>query len=163
MIRRLALASTGFARDGFYPEIVKMQAQVSGAMAGAMKGTPMYKSYLAVAPTPGDFPRLLEMGAWMRTPYDWSSEVPKPDDARDARPWGQRHVPAGPRRGVLPAARRRVAQCRLAARAHGDEPLGDPAGPHPLRHLPRARAHSDGDAFLNGEKRSSDWSGEAKP
>jgi hypothetical protein len=40
MIRRLALASTGFARDGFYPEIVKMQAQVSGAMAGAMKDTP---------------------------------------------------------------------------------------------------------------------------
>jgi hypothetical protein len=62
MIRRLALASTGFARDGFYPEIVKMQAQVSGAMAGAMKDTSMYKSYVAVAPAPGDFPRLLRDG-----------------------------------------------------------------------------------------------------
>jgi hypothetical protein len=58
MIRRLALASTGFARDGFYPEMVKMQAQVSGAM----KDTSMYKSYVAVAPAPGDFPRLLRDG-----------------------------------------------------------------------------------------------------
>jgi hypothetical protein len=58
MIRRLALASTGFARDGFYPEMVKMQAQVSGAM----KDTSMYKSYVAVAPAPGDFPRPLRDG-----------------------------------------------------------------------------------------------------
>jgi hypothetical protein len=58
MIQRLALASTGFARDGFYPEMVKMQAQVSGAM----KDTSMYKSYVAVAPAPGDFPRLLRDG-----------------------------------------------------------------------------------------------------
>ena len=36
----------------------------------------MYKSYVAVAPHPEDFPRLLDrMGELMRTPYDWSADV----------------------------------------------------------------------------------------
>jgi len=75
-VRRLVIASAGFARDGFYPEMLPMQAQVGAAMADAMKDTPMYKSYVAVAPHPGDFPRLLDqMGALMRTPYDWSEDV----------------------------------------------------------------------------------------
>jgi hypothetical protein len=30
------------------------------AMADAMKATPMYKSYAAIAPRPQDFPRLLD-------------------------------------------------------------------------------------------------------
>lgn len=38
----------------------------------------MYKSYVAVAPRPGDFPRLLDaMGAFMRQSYDWSADVKK--------------------------------------------------------------------------------------
>ncbi len=51
-VRRLALVSGGFAQDGFYPEMLPMQAQVGAAMADAMKGTPMYESYMAVAPDP---------------------------------------------------------------------------------------------------------------
>ncbi len=75
-VRRLALVSTGFAQDGFFPEMLPMQAQVGAAMAEQMKGTPMYKSYMAVAPHPEDFPKLLDrMGAWMRTPYNWADEV----------------------------------------------------------------------------------------
>ena len=36
----------------------------------------MYKSYIAVAPKPQDFPRLLDaMGEFMRQPYDWSASV----------------------------------------------------------------------------------------
>jgi pimeloyl-ACP methyl ester carboxylesterase len=47
-------------------------------MAEMMKGTPMYTSYVAVAPKPEDFPRLLDaMGAMMRKPYDFSADVPK--------------------------------------------------------------------------------------
>jgi len=47
-------------------------------MAEAMKDTPMYKSYAAVAPHPEDFPKLLDrMGAYMRKPYDWSEDVEK--------------------------------------------------------------------------------------
>ncbi len=76
VVRRLALVSAGYARDGFYPEMLPMQAAVSGAMADMMKDTPMYKSYMAVAPKPDDFPKLLDrMGEYMRVPYDWSDEV----------------------------------------------------------------------------------------
>lgn len=75
-VRRAVLVSTGFAQDGFYPEMLPQQAAVGAAMAEQMKETPMYKSYAAVAQRPGDFPRLLDqMGALMRQPYDWSADV----------------------------------------------------------------------------------------
>ncbi len=78
MVRRLVLVSAGFAQDGFYPEMLPMQAQVGAAMAEQMKDTPMYKSYVARAPKPQDFPRLLDrMGELMRQPYDWSADVKK--------------------------------------------------------------------------------------
>ena len=55
-----------------------MQAQVGAAMADAMKDTPMYQSYVAVAPHPEDFPKLLDrMGVLMRTDYDWSEDAKK--------------------------------------------------------------------------------------
>jgi len=77
-VRRLVLVSTGFAQDGFHPEMLPMQAAVSAAMAPAMKDTPMYKSYVAIAPNPSEFPTLLDrMGEWMRTPYDWREDVKK--------------------------------------------------------------------------------------
>ncbi|TIU44534.1 MAG: alpha/beta hydrolase, partial [Mesorhizobium sp.] len=54
------------------------QAQVSAAAAPFMKDTPMYKSYVAVAPHPDDFPRLLDtLGAFMRNERDFSADVPK--------------------------------------------------------------------------------------
>jgi pimeloyl-ACP methyl ester carboxylesterase len=76
MVRRLALVSTGFSQDAFYAEMLPQQAQVSGAIADQMKGTPLYESYAAVAPHPEDFPRLLDrMGEEMRQPYDFSEDV----------------------------------------------------------------------------------------
>jgi pimeloyl-ACP methyl ester carboxylesterase len=78
MVRRLALVSAGFARNGFHPEMLPMQAQVGAGMAEMMKETPMYQSYAAVAPHPADFPKLLDrMGELMRTPYDWADDVRK--------------------------------------------------------------------------------------
>ena len=78
MVRRLALVSTLFAQDGFYPELLPQQAAVSAAMAEQMKETPMYKSYVAIAPHPEDFPKLLDrMGAFMRKSFDWSADVKK--------------------------------------------------------------------------------------
>jgi pimeloyl-ACP methyl ester carboxylesterase len=77
-VRRLALVSAGYAKDGFYPEMIEAQAKVGAGMAEFMKNTPMYKSYRAVAPNPDDFPRLLDaMGDFIRRPYDWSGEVAK--------------------------------------------------------------------------------------
>ncbi|MDE3056964.1 MAG: alpha/beta hydrolase [Bacteroidota bacterium] len=76
MVRRLVLVSTGYAQDGFYPEMLPMQAAVGSAMADQMKESPIYKGYVAVAPHPEDFPKLLDrMGELMRTKYDWSEDV----------------------------------------------------------------------------------------
>ena len=78
MVRRLALVSTPYSQDGFYPEMLPQQAALGAAMAEQMKETPMYKSYVAIAPHPEDFPKLLDqMGAYMRKPYDWSADVKK--------------------------------------------------------------------------------------
>ena len=77
-VRRLVIASAGYAQDGFYPEMLPMQAAINGAAAEHMRDTPMYRSYRAIAPRPEDFPALLDrMGAYMRKPFDWSAEVPK--------------------------------------------------------------------------------------
>lgn len=75
-VRRLVVVSAPFAQDGFYPEMLPQQAAVGASMAPMMKETPMYKAYVAVAPRPEDFPRLLDrMGELMRTPYDWRKDV----------------------------------------------------------------------------------------
>lgn len=75
-VRRMALVSAGFAQDGFYPEMLPMQAQVGAGMAEMMKDTPMYQSYAAVAPDPSRFPELLDrMGAFMRKPYNFAEDV----------------------------------------------------------------------------------------
>jgi len=78
LVRRLAVISGPYAQSGFFPEMLPQQAAVGSAMAEQMKETPMYKSYVAVAPNPKDFPRLLDrMGELMRRPYDWSEDVKK--------------------------------------------------------------------------------------
>jgi pimeloyl-ACP methyl ester carboxylesterase len=66
-VRRLVLVSTPFAQDGFFPEMLPQQAAVGAAMVPMMKNTPIYQSYIAIAPHPEDFPRLLDrMGEYMR-------------------------------------------------------------------------------------------------
>ncbi len=78
MVRRLVLVSAPYAQDGFYPEILPQQAALGAAMAEQMKEMPMYKSYVAIAPHPEEFPKLLDaMGAYMRKSYDWSADVKK--------------------------------------------------------------------------------------
>ncbi len=75
-VKRLVLVSTPFAQSGFYPEMLPQQAMVGAAMMPMMKDTPMYQAYVAVAPHPEDFPKLLDaMGAYMRQSYDWSDDV----------------------------------------------------------------------------------------
>jgi pimeloyl-ACP methyl ester carboxylesterase len=78
MVRRAVLVSGMFSTDAFYPEMLPQQAALGAAMAEQMKDTPMYKSYVAIAPHPEEFPRLLDtMGAYMRKKYDWSADVKK--------------------------------------------------------------------------------------
>lgn len=75
-VRRLVLVSAAYSQDGFYPEMLPMQAQVGAGMADMMKQTPMYQAYAAVAPKVEDFPKLLDrMGELMRTSHDWADDV----------------------------------------------------------------------------------------
>lgn len=75
-VRRLVIVSAPFAHDGFYPEMLPQQAALGASMAEAMKTTPIYRCYAAVAPDPAEFPKLLDaMGAMMRKPYNWAAHV----------------------------------------------------------------------------------------
>jgi pimeloyl-ACP methyl ester carboxylesterase len=77
-VRRLVLVSMCFSTEGFYPEMLPLQAQVGSAMAPMMKDTPMYQAYVKVAPNPEDFPRLLDrLGEYMRKSYNWADDVKK--------------------------------------------------------------------------------------
>jgi pimeloyl-ACP methyl ester carboxylesterase len=76
VVGKLVVVSTPFQRNGFYPEILGMQAQVGAAAAEAMKQTPMYQLYASIAPRPQDFPRLLEkIGETMKLDFDFSKEI----------------------------------------------------------------------------------------
>src|SRR6266481_4783869 len=96
----------------------------------------MYKSYVAIAPHPEEFPKLLDRMARTCASRTTGRRT-STDDAGDAHLRRQRHVPAGARREVLPVARRRTEGRRLAARAHIAESPGDSAEPHALRNGPR--------------------------
>lgn len=75
-VRRLVLVSTPFSDDAFYPGIKAQQVALTADAAPMMKDTPMYKSYVAVAPKKEDFPRLIDtLGTYMRQKYDWSAEL----------------------------------------------------------------------------------------
>jgi pimeloyl-ACP methyl ester carboxylesterase len=75
-VRRLAIVSTAFSDEGYYPGIKAQQVTLTADTAPMMKDTPMFKSYAAVAPKVEDFPRLLgTLGDLMRQKYDWSAEV----------------------------------------------------------------------------------------
>jgi pimeloyl-ACP methyl ester carboxylesterase len=76
MVRRLVIVSAGYSDEGFYPEIRAQQVQMNAGFADFMKETPMYKSYVAVAPKPEDFPKLMQaMGDSMREHYDYSADA----------------------------------------------------------------------------------------
>lgn len=76
VVGKLVVVSTPFRRNGFYPEILAQQGQVSAAAAEAMKQTPMYQLYGSIAPRPEDWPRLLEkIGEAMKQDFDLSKEI----------------------------------------------------------------------------------------
>jgi len=77
-VNKLVLVSTGYAADGFYADMRKIQGTLTGQAAESMKGTPMYDGYMAVAPRKQDFPKLLDiLGDFMRKDYDYAGLVPK--------------------------------------------------------------------------------------
>ena len=77
VVRKLVVVSTPFRRNGFYPDILAQQGQVTAAAAEQMKQTPMYQLYASLAPRPEDWARLLgKIGEAMKVDYDYSSQIP---------------------------------------------------------------------------------------
>ena len=77
VVRKLIVVSTPFRRNGFYPDILAQQGQVTAAAAEQMKQTPMYQLYASLAPRPEDWARLLgKIGEAMKVDYDYSSQIP---------------------------------------------------------------------------------------
>jgi len=75
-IRRLVSASAHIKRSAIPAEMLAQQAQVGAAAVESLKDTPMYQGYVAVAPRPQDFGRLLDkIGASMAQPFDYSDVV----------------------------------------------------------------------------------------
>ncbi len=75
-VGRLTVVSIPFKRSGMYPEILA-QIDQQGMDAEAMKNSPMYESYAAIAPRPQDWPVLVrKMLDLQRRDFDWSTEIP---------------------------------------------------------------------------------------
>jgi pimeloyl-ACP methyl ester carboxylesterase len=76
VVRKLVLVSTPFSKSGWYPELQAGQAQMGPEVAEAMRPTPLYAAYAALAPRPQDWPVLVtKLGDLLRQDYDWSAEV----------------------------------------------------------------------------------------
>jgi pimeloyl-ACP methyl ester carboxylesterase len=72
-VRKLALASTAFRRDGWYPETLAGMAAID---AEGFKATPIYQSYLQTSPKPEAWPDFVgKMRQLLGEDYDWTLEV----------------------------------------------------------------------------------------
>jgi len=75
-VRKVIVTSAYLRPDAVDPALLSQQAAVGAAAADMLKGTPMYDTYMRLAPNPGDFPKLLDkIGASMAVPYDYTEEV----------------------------------------------------------------------------------------
>jgi len=73
MARKLALASTAFRRDGWYPETLAGMAAID---AEAFKATPIYQGYLQTSPRPDAWPDFVgKMRQLLSEDYDWTQGV----------------------------------------------------------------------------------------
>ena len=76
LVRRAVVVSANVTRDAIPAEMLAQQAQVGAAAVESLRDTPMYQGYVAVAPRPQDFGRLLDkIGASMAQPFDYSDVV----------------------------------------------------------------------------------------
>jgi pimeloyl-ACP methyl ester carboxylesterase len=75
-VRRMVMISANITRAAIPAEMLAQQGQVTAAAAEFMMDTPMYQSYVRVAPRPEDFGRLLDkIGQSMANDFDYSDEV----------------------------------------------------------------------------------------
>ena len=73
VVRKLALASTAFKRDGWYPEDL---AAMSAISAEAFAGTPIHDAYLRTSPVPEAWPDVVaKVRQLVTSDYDWTAGV----------------------------------------------------------------------------------------
>src|SRR6266700_618880 len=71
--RKLALASTAFKRDGWYPEVLAGMASIS---VETFAGTPIHETYLKTSPRPEAWPTFVaKMRHLLSEDYDWAEDV----------------------------------------------------------------------------------------
>jgi len=76
LVRKLIVVSIAFQLNGWFPEVVAMIKNMSGAQTERMKPSRIYQTYAAVAPKPENFPTLLDkVAALIGQDYDWSNEI----------------------------------------------------------------------------------------
>jgi pimeloyl-ACP methyl ester carboxylesterase len=75
-VRKLAIVSTAFTSEGWFPEVREAMAQVGSGGFEMMRQSPMYAAYAAVAPDVDAFPTLMDRtGDLLRQSFDWTEEV----------------------------------------------------------------------------------------
>jgi pimeloyl-ACP methyl ester carboxylesterase len=73
MVRKLALASTAFKRNGWYPETL---AGMSSISVEGFAGTPIHEAYLKTSPRPEAWPTFVaKMRQLLSEDYDWTESV----------------------------------------------------------------------------------------
>src|SRR6266516_2604373 len=73
VVRKLALASTAFKRDGWYPEVLTGMASIS---VETFAGTPIHEAYLKTSPRPEAWPTFVaRMRQLLSEDYDWAEGV----------------------------------------------------------------------------------------
>jgi pimeloyl-ACP methyl ester carboxylesterase len=71
-VRKLVVASAGYASDSMHPEALAMFPSITPEM---FAGSPIEEAYLRTAPNPGDFPRLVEKLKQLDvTSFSWPEE-----------------------------------------------------------------------------------------
>lgn len=73
VVRKLALASTPFKRDGWYPEVL---AGMGAMSVESFAGTPVPETFLKTNPKPETWPTVVaKMRQLLTTDYDWTQDV----------------------------------------------------------------------------------------
>jgi pimeloyl-ACP methyl ester carboxylesterase len=76
LVNKLVIVSTNITRSAIPAEMLAQQENMNAGAFEYMKDTPMYQSYVRIAPRPEDFPKLLDkIGASMAQDFDFSEEL----------------------------------------------------------------------------------------
>jgi pimeloyl-ACP methyl ester carboxylesterase len=76
LVERLVLVSTVVKRSGWYPEMTAGMDAMGPQTAEPLKRSPMYETYVQIAPRTEDWPVLVtQLTTALKTDYDWSEDV----------------------------------------------------------------------------------------